>query len=164
MNAGVPIEVEMYWKLFQSHYMLRRGLGSITPIPRTAAFISRRSVIEAESLLRFLYVFLCPSIFFGSYIFTFLFLNSDTSKRRLLNEEQLMKVMEGRGFTVTRLSLTNMDSQEAALAIRSSAVLVGAHGAGFANMLYATDSTIVYEMHTHGMQRLGYARVSTSAF
>ncbi len=42
-----------------------------------------------------------------------------------------MKVMEGRGFTVTRLSLTDMDSQEVAVAIRSSAVLVGAHGAGW---------------------------------
>ncbi len=55
-----------------------------------------------------------------------------------------MKVMEGRGFTVTRLSLSDMDSQEVAVAIRSSAVLVGAHGAG-----YEVDTSFFLLLYCH---------------
>ncbi len=42
VSQGVPIEVEMYWKFFRAHYMSKRGLGNIRPMPRTAAFLSRR--------------------------------------------------------------------------------------------------------------------------
>ena len=47
-----------------------------------------------------------------------------------------------RGFHVSVLKLAELDHDEAAIKLRAAALIVGAHGAGFANIMFLTSSTV----------------------
>jgi hypothetical protein len=69
---------------------------------------------------------------------------ADTNKRRVLNEEQLLPILERAGFTVVRLR--DLDFQEQARLFHEAAWVVAPHGAGLVNVLYSRPGVQVIEL------------------
>ncbi|XXG90571.1 hypothetical protein AAC387_Pa12g2304 [Persea americana] len=81
-----------------------------------------------------------------------LILISRTNSRMILNEDELIKMAKELGFQVTvsspqRASNLERFSQE----VHSCDVLVGAHGAGIANMLFLSEGAVVVQVVPVGL-------------
>jgi hypothetical protein len=69
---------------------------------------------------------------------------SDTKKRRVSNEAALLPILNARGFEIVAPGLLSLREQAGLFA--SSAAIVGPHGAGLTNILFAPPGTRVMEM------------------
>jgi capsular polysaccharide biosynthesis protein len=70
--------------------------------------------------------------------------------RRLLNEDYLRTLLESVGFITYRLSELTVSQQ---ISLFSQAkMIVGAHGAGFSNLAFASPGAVVYELFSERYQ------------
>ena len=83
----------------------------------------------------------------------------DSDSRQLLNEAELVEIMKSYGFNVNVVSFDGMKPFEIAATLRKAALVVGAHGAGMANIPFTDSRTVVFEMHNEISQRFGYAHL-----
>jgi hypothetical protein len=74
-------------------------------------------------------------------------------RRRVTNEEQLVRALEARGFLICRLE--EMSVAEQVRLFAAARVVVAAHGAGLANLAFA-DSPIVVELFPTDWWDLGH--------
>jgi hypothetical protein len=66
---------------------------------------------------------------------------SDASTRKVVNEDELLEMIEPLGFESYTLSEMNFDEQ---IKLFSQAdIILGPHGAGFSNMVFAEDATVM---------------------
>ena len=73
-----------------------------------------------------------------------------TRGRRLLNEDYLRTLLESVGFSTYRLSELTVSQQ---ISLFSQAkMIVGAHGAGFSNLAFASRGAVVYELFSDRYQ------------
>jgi capsular polysaccharide biosynthesis protein len=70
--------------------------------------------------------------------------------RRLLNEDYLRRLLESVGFRTYRLSELTV-SQQISLFSKAK-MIVGMHGAGFANLTFASKGAVVYELFSDRYQ------------
>lgn len=68
----------------------------------------------------------------------------DASCRRVLNEAELLPLLQANGFEV--LSLENMTFVEQIQCFSDAAVIMGPHGAGLTNLLFAAKQTRIIEL------------------
>ncbi|KAL4269869.1 hypothetical protein GQ457_HM000200 [Hibiscus cannabinus] len=76
-----------------------------------------------------------------------LMLISRRNTRRFLNEDELVEMMEGLGFDVTRVEperMSNLD--EFAELVNSCSVMVGAHGAGLTNEIFLPNGALMVQV------------------
>jgi len=66
------------------------------------------------------------------------------SNRRLNNEEPLQYLLIQSGFTIVNLETVSL--QEQVMMFHHAKIVIGFHGAGLTNLLYCTNSTIVFEI------------------
>jgi hypothetical protein len=69
---------------------------------------------------------------------------SDTKKRRVTNEAELIPILEKRGFEIVAPGLLSLREQAALFA--SASHVVGPHGAGLTNILFSAPRTRVLEI------------------
>lgn len=65
----------------------------------------------------------------------------DTQERRVLNEDTVVEVLENHGFESYRLA--DYSVAEQAVLFNEADLVVGAHGAGFANLIYAENTAVL---------------------
>ncbi len=73
------------------------------------------------------------------------------TRRRILNEDALLPVLERHGFET--LYLEDMSIREAAESFRAASHVLAPHGAGLANLIFAQPGTRVMEMHGAHLSR-----------
>lgn len=73
---------------------------------------------------------------------------SNASVRRIANEEELIERLKQMGFAI--LHLEELSPYEQASLFHSAKVIVGPHGSGFANLVFASPETKVIEID-HGL-------------
>ena len=78
--------------------------------------------------------------------------------RRLINEEYLLSLLIPLGFTVVCLSEIGFSEQVRLFA--NAKIVVGVHGAGLANLLFAESGTVVYELVAKCYQPLMFQKIS----
>lgn len=82
----------------------------------------------------------------------------NATKRQVINEEELISALKTRGFRPYVLEELSVKEQVSLFA--EAEVVVGPHGAGFANLIYASDPLVV---ELFGQKRLNtYHRLATS--
>jgi hypothetical protein len=86
----------------------------------------------------------------------------DTQRRRIINEEAIIQMLTDRGFDVDVIFYENIGPEEAAIRTRQASLVVGAHGAGFANTIVCHPDTIIYELHPFGFQKWVYAHLAVA--
>jgi capsular polysaccharide biosynthesis protein len=79
--------------------------------------------------------------------------------RKVLNEDSLIALLEGRGWIVEVITYETVDPYEASIMTRKAALIVTPHGAGVANALSCHFNTILLELHPFGMQKWVYAHL-----
>lgn len=65
----------------------------------------------------------------------------DTQERRVLNEDTVVDILENHGFESYRLA--DYTVAEQAVLFNEADLVVGAHGAGFSNLVYADDTAVL---------------------
>lgn len=85
---------------------------------------------------------------------------SDSTKRRIINQDEVIRIVEEEGFNVTTVVLTGMGKEETHKLMRTASLVFGPHGAGFANTLVCAKGTTILETHPWGFQKYGYAFIS----
>lgn len=83
---------------------------------------------------------------------------NDSPKRRTLNEDQLIPVLEKYGFQVH--SLNGKSTREQAQLFSSASFIVAPHGAGLANLVYCNPGTKVIEYFPGGYVKHTYYDLS----
>lgn len=84
-----------------------------------------------------------------------------SSNRVLHNEDELVSVLEQRGFTIIQLEYLSFDEQ--ALLFANAEYIIGAHGAGFANMVFCKPGTRIIELMPHTLVRWCYRQIAMVA-
>lgn len=84
------------------------------------------------------------------------------SRRRVLNREAIFDVMRDVGYDVESLFFEDyVDNVQGSHAvIRSAALVIGPHGAGFANILAMNEHASIIEFHSANFQRMVYGRMA----
>lgn len=82
----------------------------------------------------------------------FIYISRDdgTNSRRLLNEERLVAALESKGFK--KYNLSNMSFTNQVTLFSEAKIVVGVHGAGLANLVFAPKGTIVFELFSNKYQ------------
>jgi capsular polysaccharide biosynthesis protein len=65
----------------------------------------------------------------------------DSARRRVVNEEEIARALEGWGFETVVLRDLEIDDQVRLFA--AAGVVVAAHGAGLANLVFSTAPTVI---------------------
>ena len=84
----------------------------------------------------------------------------DSSRRRILNRQELLEVVQEEGFEVEEVFLAEMSIDEANEKLRSASLVFGPHGAGFANTIIMGKGTVIMELHPFGYQKWVYAHMA----
>lgn len=97
-----------------------------------------------------------------SNISKYLFITRENNNRRLLlNEKELISVLKKKwDFTV--IDPGNYSYEEQVSMFRGAKVMIGAHGAGFTNLLYADSSATVIELFADKYLNIGLQRLAIS--
>lgn len=93
--------------------------------------------------------------------FIYISRSDSVNSRRLKNEEDLSKVLEAVGFGIYRLSELTFSDQVSLFS--QAKIIVGVHGAGLANLAFASKGTVVYELFSDQYQPKMYERLSLLA-
>ncbi|MBD2654458.1 glycosyltransferase family 61 protein [Synechocystis sp. FACHB-383] len=70
---------------------------------------------------------------------------SEARYRRLLNEEEILPILEKEGFEVIRPE--NLSFPEQVQTFSQASIIMGVHGAGLTNMLFAPSGATIVEIH-----------------
>ena len=119
-----------------------------SPIPRWIVSFLRESFLKFSSSK-------------NQKSFVYISRRDSVNSRRLRNEENLSIALESAGFGIYRLSeLTFLD--QVSLFSRAR-MIVGVHGAGLANLAFASKGAVVYELFSEQFQPDMYERLSLLA-
>ena len=80
------------------------------------------------------------------------------NNRRLIDENILVDTLKSIGFQSYRLA--NLSVAEQIALFSKASMIVGVHGAGFANLAFATKGTVVYELFSANYTPLMYQSIS----
>lgn len=83
---------------------------------------------------------------------------NDSDKRRTLNEEQLIPILEKYGFEIHQLN--NKSTEEQIKLFASAAFIVSPHGAGLSNLVYCSPGSRVIEFFPGGYVKATYYDLS----
>lgn len=83
------------------------------------------------------------------------------SNRRLHNEDELIEALEQQGFTIIQLEYLTFDEQM--LLFSHAEYIIGAHGAGLANMVFCQPGTKIIELMPHTLLRWCYRQIAMVA-
>lgn len=83
------------------------------------------------------------------------------SNRALHNEDVLVEVLEQQGFAIIQLEYLTFDEQ--ALLFSQAEYIIGAHGAGLANMVFCKPGTKIIELMPHTLLRWCYRQIAMVA-
>lgn len=83
------------------------------------------------------------------------------SNRVLHNEDELVEVLEQRGFTIVQLEYLTLDEQAGLFS--NAEYIIGAHGAGLANMVFCQPETKIIELMPHTLLRWCYRQIAMVA-
>jgi hypothetical protein len=84
--------------------------------------------------------------------------NDSSNSRRLLNEIELWQPLSHLGFVKVQLSGLSLREQISLFA--NAKMIVSVHGAGLANLAFASQGTLVYEIFAENFQPQMYRRIS----
>ena len=90
--------------------------------------------------------------------FVYVSRGDSVNARRLLNEDSLCKVLESVGFGIFHLSELTFQDQVALFS--QAKMVVGVHGAGLANLAFASSGAVVYEIFSDQYKPNMYERIS----
>ena len=79
-------------------------------------------------------------------------------RRRVVNEGELWRALESRGFA--KVSLEDLSWREQIAAFRRAKIVVGPHGAGLANLVFCEAGTRVVELFNRAFMHPGYWRLA----
>lgn len=82
----------------------------------------------------------------------------DAQHRKLINEDQLVSHLEGRGFTV--ICPGDHPIEEQVEIFSKAKIIIGAHGGGLTNVIWAPDDAVVIEIVPEGFFDPGYRVIS----
>lgn len=85
----------------------------------------------------------------------------ETDRRRMLNREDVVAALRGRGFRI--VDLASLTVQEEAVLFGSAAVVVGVHGAGLTNLVFCRPGTVVLELAPRGLVFPTFAKLADAA-
>ena len=85
----------------------------------------------------------------------------DADKRRVLNEEELLPILERHGFEVWTLSGLSFAEQVQLFA--SSEIVVGPHGAGFSHLAFCQEGTPFLELYAPAYVNVCYWHLACAA-
>lgn len=87
---------------------------------------------------------------------------NDARSRRTLNEGSLVDLLTAEGFNVTFLYFGDYIGQSTALhkVLHTAPLVMGAHGAGFANLFGVNQEAVVMEWHMEPFQRIIFAKIA----
>jgi hypothetical protein len=91
--------------------------------------------------------------------FVYISRGDSLNSRRLLNEEYLCKLLESVGFGIYQLSELTVSDQVSLFS--QARMIVGVHGAGLANLVFASKGAVVYELFSDQYQPAMYKRISS---
>lgn len=80
--------------------------------------------------------------------------------RRIVNEDDVISALELMGFKIVEMEGLDFDGQIAA--VRSARIVLAAHGAGLANMLFAPSGAHIVEIMNPGFPNPDYYRLASS--
>ena len=80
------------------------------------------------------------------------------NSRRLINEDRLINALISLGFKIYRLSELSFSEQVSLFS--QARIVIGVHGAGFANLTFAPRGTVVFELFSEQYQPNMYERIS----
>ncbi|CAI3937096.1 Capsular polysaccharide biosynthesis protein [Commensalibacter communis] len=83
------------------------------------------------------------------------------SNRMLHNEDELVEVLEQHGFAIIQLEHLTFDEQAHLFA--NADYIIGAHGAGLANMVFCKQGTKIIELMPHTLVRWCYRQIAMVA-
>ena len=86
---------------------------------------------------------------------------SDAEKRRILNEDELLPILEKYGFEVATTS--NLPFAEQVKLFASAEIVVGPHGAGFSHLTFCKPKTPVLEIFAPAYTHRCYWQVAAAA-
>jgi capsular polysaccharide biosynthesis protein len=119
-----------------------------SPLPRWIVSFLRESFLKFSSSL-------------NQKSFVYISRGDSFHSRKLINEENLSIALESAGFGIYRLSeLAFLD--QVSLFSRAR-MIVGSHGAGFANLAFASKGAVVYEIFSEQFQPDVYESLSLLA-
>lgn len=78
-----------------------------------------------------------------------LYVSRGKASRRVLNEEQIIPLLEERGFKV--ILMEDLSFEEQVHICAGSTILIGPHGAGLTNLLYCNADSIIGEIAVEGV-------------
>ncbi len=93
--------------------------------------------------------------------FVYISRGDSVNSRRLLNESHFSKILESIGFGIYHLS--ELTFQDQVVLFSEARMIVGVHGAGFANLAFASRGTVVYELFSDQYKPKLYERLSALA-
>jgi capsular polysaccharide biosynthesis protein len=79
---------------------------------------------------------------------------SDTTKRIIKNENELIRFLENKGFSVLRTGGLSL-SQQVSL-VRNAKIIIGPHGAGLTNLAFARHLRALVEIRNEQNADIGY--------
>jgi capsular polysaccharide biosynthesis protein len=82
----------------------------------------------------------------------------DAAHRRLVNEQELLAHLEPLGFT--RYDLSDLSVPEQISLFSRASVIIGVHGAGLANLVFARASAAVFELFSADYRPLIFPQIS----
>lgn len=85
----------------------------------------------------------------------------DAANRILHNEDVLVEILEQQGFAIIQLEYLSFDEQ--ARLFSSAEYIIGAHGAGLANMVFCQPGTKIIELMPHTLLRWCYRQIAMVA-
>eukprot|EP00298_Acanthocystis_sp_HF-20_P010752 c19026_g1_i2.p1 GENE.c19026_g1_i2~~c19026_g1_i2.p1 ORF type:complete len:535 (+),score=158.04 c19026_g1_i2:213-1817(+) len=85
--------------------------------------------------------------------------------RVLRNEDELLISLQTtfENFVVRKVSLEEMKMEEQIRTFQTSDVIIGMHGAGLANIIFAREGTTIIEIFPHMKSRFSFKRISAKA-
>jgi capsular polysaccharide biosynthesis protein len=155
--SKLPLLINQDLKKFQREYLELLGIGSdkLIQLPRPqfiqckdlfvpTMFRNHAVMREGIDWLRNrLSEYMRPSTFFSSRLFIS---RADSSGRKLMNEEELFAKLEKMGFQ--NLVLGEMTVREQIAAFAGAEIIVGPHGAGLTNIVFAPFTAAIIEINS----------------
>eukprot|EP01134_Creolimax_fragrantissima_P005396 CFRG5396T1 len=80
--------------------------------------------------------------------------------RKILNRDELINILEKRGYTVYIVDFASITVPEQIVEVRKAQLYIGMHGAGMANTMWLHEDACAIELHTYGFQKWGYEGLS----
>jgi capsular polysaccharide biosynthesis protein len=90
--------------------------------------------------------------------FIYISRDDNTNRRQLINEADLIEILEPYGFQT--FTLSNLSFKEQVSLFANAKIIMGVHGAGFANLSFCKKGVSIFELFSQTYQPKMYASIS----